>query len=151
MNRLVVFALVCGLLSSPPLCAGNNVRVCEDADGNPSFSDSGCPAGTTKQGRYFAPNAQSLEFDVPNSSKSLPNDFRMRSNRANRDMGRRAQQLRTEQIDKQIDAIGVRQRQLTDQMRNASRNLEWKQEELRSRTRQRQELYRKRSDIRRAH
>jgi hypothetical protein len=56
-DALPAAAIVLTILAQPAL-AGKRMIACKDANGNPYFSDVGCPAETTSEGWRRAPEAQ---------------------------------------------------------------------------------------------
>jgi hypothetical protein len=71
MKNILYSVLVAGLLTTSPLHAGKNVSLCRDENGNPYFSDVGCPRETEKEGVFYAPNVQSSGVDLTRGKAAM--------------------------------------------------------------------------------
>jgi hypothetical protein len=140
-----VIALVVSLYAGP-LLAGKNITMCRDAQGRPTFSDVGCSEGTTKQGTFYAPDAQTY------SRRWSQGDIDMlqRYDRANsgvRSMEQAPDRQRehaalTEEQQTQLKNLSIEEADLRDTLRRPVSHLrrEWTIEELK-------EVKRKRAGI----
>jgi hypothetical protein len=147
MKHIVIDFLIFALIASSPLYAGNSVLVCEDEKGNPYFSDSSCPTGTERKGRYFAPNVQTLEMDVPTSRNSLVQEYKERGIRHRQAVATSAKKLKLQQIDDELDTIHRKQQRLNDDMHGSMLRRRWAAEEASELSYKRQKLLRQRKNI----